>query len=136
MHSRIVVTIRPSKAPLGVIAGVVATLACAVTLAGCCSVTGLLSAATTAPSVAVTRDVAYAPGERHTLDVYAMPGGAARPVVVFIYGGSWDSGAKKDYAFVGEALAKHGYVAVVPDYRLYPQVRWPGFLQDNALAVR
>ena len=126
---------RSLKAPLRVVAGVVAALGLAGALAGC-SVTGLLNVATSTPSVAVTRDVAYAPGDRHALDVYAMPGGAGRPVVVFIYGGSWDSGSKKDYAFVGEALAKHGYVVFVPDYRLYPQVRWPDFLQDNALAVR
>ncbi len=84
----------------------------------------------------ITRDVAYAPGPRGGLDVYRPV--AARtpaPVVVFIYGGSWDSGARKDYTFVGTALAGKGFVAVIPDYRVYPEVRWPTFLQDNARAV-
>jgi acetyl esterase/lipase len=107
------------------------------TLLGGCSATSLINLATATPSVVVERDLAYAPGDRHSLDVYApRAGGSHRPVVVFIYGGSWDSGAKSDYAFVGYALARHGYVAIIPDYRVYPQVRWPDFLRDNALAVR
>ncbi len=47
------------------------------------------------------------------------------PVLVFFYGGSWDRGSKDDYAFVGHALAAQGFVTVLPDYRLYPQVRFP-----------
>ena len=56
-------------------------------------------------------------------------------MVVFFYGGSWNSGARDDYTFVGEALASRGIVAVVADYRLYPQVRYPLFLQDGARAL-
>jgi acetyl esterase/lipase len=57
-------------------------------------------------------------------------------VVVFFYGGGWDQGEKRDYRFVGQTLAEQGFVAVVPDYRVYPAVRYPAFLQDSALAVR
>jgi acetyl esterase/lipase len=57
------------------------------------------------------------------------------PVVVFFYGGSWNSGSRSDYSFVGEALASRGIVAVLADYRLYPQVRYPLFLEDGAKAV-
>ena len=60
---------------------------------------------------------------------------AGAPVVVFFYGGSWNSGSRVDYRFVGEALASRGIVTVVADYRLYPQVRYPLFLQDGARAV-
>jgi acetyl esterase/lipase len=56
-------------------------------------------------------------------------------VVVFFYGGNWTSGNRGDYAFVGEALASRGIVAVIADYRLYPQVRYPSFLEDGARAV-
>lgn len=73
---------------------------------------------------------------RQRLDVYApveVPEPA--PVVVFFYGGSWSSGAKEDYAFVGHALAAQGFVTVLPDYRLYPEVAFPGFLEDGAAAV-
>ena len=87
--------------------------------------------------ISVTRNLAYADGDRHSLDVYApRESGAPRTVMVFFYGGGWDSGSKADFAWVGAALARHGYVAVVPDYRVYPQVLWPKFLEDCAAAVR
>ena len=57
-------------------------------------------------------------------------------MVVFFYGGNWNSGNRADYRFAGEALASKGCVAVLPDYRLYPEVRYPEFLADSALAVR
>jgi acetyl esterase/lipase len=104
---------------------------------GACSATGALNTLEPKGGVTVTRDLAYAEGPRQRLDVYTPSQPASgRPVVVFFYGGSWDSGSKADYAWVGNALARHGYVAVLPDYRLYPDVRWPVFLQDSALAVR
>jgi acetyl esterase/lipase len=56
-------------------------------------------------------------------------------VVVFFYGGNWNAGERGDYAFVGRALAARGFVVVIPDYRLYPQVRYPDFLDDSAQAV-
>jgi len=57
------------------------------------------------------------------------------PVVVFIYGGGWRAGSKDEYAFAGRALAHRGYVAVLPDYRLFPEVKFPSFLEDSAKAV-
>ena len=36
----------------------------------------------------------------------------------------------------GRAFAAQGFVAIVADYRLVPQVRFPGFVQDGALAVK
>jgi len=57
------------------------------------------------------------------------------PVVIFFYGGSWNFGSKEDYRFVGEALASRGIVTVIADYRLYPQVQYPDFLMDCAMAV-
>ena len=93
----------------------------------------VLNVLSTNSAVTVTRDIAYAPGPRRMLDVYAPQSRiAGRPVVVFFYGGSWDSGSKRDYAFVGQALAQRGYVAVLADYRTYPEVVWPAFLEDNA----
>ena len=57
------------------------------------------------------------------------------PVIVFIYGGGWRDGAKDHYAFTGRALASRGYIVVLPDYRLFPQTRFPGFLEDSAKAL-
>lgn len=84
----------------------------------------------------VAQDVAFGDGPRRKLDVYAPPGASQRPVIVFIYGGSWTSGSKGDYAFAGAALAAHGFVTVIPDYRLVPTVRFPSFIEDCAAAVR
>ena len=104
---------------------------------GGCSATGLLAGLTASPSITIQRDAPYAVGVRHTLDVYRpAQGGLAKPVVVFLYGGGWDQGDKEDYRFVGQTLASQGFVTIIPDYRVYPAVRYPAFLQDNALAVR
>jgi acetyl esterase/lipase len=86
--------------------------------------------------IEITRSVAYGDGPRRTLDVYRPVGATAAPVIVFFYGGSWQSGNKALYAFVGAALARRGYLAIVPDYRVYPEVRYPDFLRDGAQAVR
>ncbi len=90
------------------------------------------------PALRVARDQPYGAGARQRLDVYAPPHGprAPAPVAVFFYGGSWDSGRRQDYGWVGRALASRGFVAVIADYRLYPEVRYPGFLEDGAAAVR
>ena len=114
--------------------GLVAALAAAGL--GGCSATDLLARLTADPAIGVERDLPYAGGARRTLDVYRPAGGGGRPVVVFFYGGGWDAGAKGDYRFVGQTLAAQGFVAVLPDYRLYPEVRYPAFLTDAALAVR
>ncbi|WDQ99795.1 alpha/beta hydrolase [Devosia sp. J2-20] len=88
-------------------------------------------------TVKVGDGVAYADGPRHRLDVYAPEArGAAAPVVFFIYGGGWNRGERSDYQFVGRALAARGFVAVIADYRLVPEVQYPGFLEDSAKALK
>ena len=85
-----------------------------------------------------TSDLSYGPTSRQKLDVYqprkSIPGPAR--VVIFFYGGYWQAGQKSDYRFVAEALAAEGFIAVLPDYRLYPETTFPGFVEDGALAVR
>lgn len=73
---------------------------------------------------------------RQVLDVYAPPTAHDAPVLVFFYGGSWSSGRRQDYRFVAQAFAQRGFVVVVPDYRLVPQVRFPAFVEDGASAIR
>ena len=81
--------------------------------------------------------VAYADGPRKKLDVYTPknPTGKA-PVLFFIYGGGWNHGERGDYQFVGNAFASRGFVVVIADYRLYPEVKYPDFLEDNAQALK
>lgn len=52
----------------------------------------------------------------------------------FFYGGSWNSGTKDDYSFVGRALASRGCLVAIADDRLVPHIRYPAFLEDNAAA--
>jgi acetyl esterase/lipase len=80
-------------------------------------------------------DVPYGTGARQRLDVYTPWNAQNKPVIVFWYGGGWDHGKKAQYRFVGAALAKAGYVAVLPDYRLYPDAKFPAFIQDGAEAL-
>jgi acetyl esterase/lipase len=80
-------------------------------------------------------DVPYGTLPRQRLDVYTPWHAAGKPIIVFWYGGGWENGRKSQYRFVGAALAKAGYVAVLPDYRLFPEVKFPAFVQDGAEAV-
>ncbi len=110
-------------------------------LGACASPVAVINAITPSDTHRLLPDLPYRPGSddpRQRLDVYQplTPAGAApSPVVVFFYGGSWNSGDRKAYRFVGEALAARGIVVVIADYRLYPQVSYPTFLEDCALAT-
>lgn len=98
----------------------------------------VLNALASSHTHARTTGVIYGPGDRQQLDVYRPARAAPRggwPVVVFFYGGSWNRGERGDFAFVGEALASRGILTLVADYRLYPEVQYPGFLNDGATAV-
>jgi acetyl esterase/lipase len=82
-------------------------------------------------------NIAYGDGPRFRLDVYTPdPPAVSAPVVMFIYGGGWKAGDKFEYEFVGRALASQGFVAVIADYRIFPEVRYPAFLEDNARAIK
>ena len=89
----------------------------------------------------VAEAISYGSEERQKLDIFtpdadAPEAGGARPVIVFFYGGSWNSGTRTGYDFVGRALAARGFVTLVPDYRLVPDVRYPAFVEDGAASVR
>jgi acetyl esterase/lipase len=85
----------------------------------------------------IISDIAYGAESEQKLDIY-LPNDAGptqHDVVVFFYGGRWTNGAKEDYRFVGMALAEQGFVVVIPNYRKYPQVHFPVFVQDGAKAL-
>ena len=86
--------------------------------------------------IQLTRSIAYAERSRHRLDVCRPRNAVGAPVIIFFYGGAWQSGYKDLYRYVAKALARRGYVAVVPDYRIYPEVSYPDFLDDGAFVVR
>ncbi|RZJ11407.1 MAG: alpha/beta hydrolase [Haliea sp.] len=113
-------------------------LAAAWALLSGCSATGAINALVPNDTYRVTEGTAYGSDPRQKLDVYqpVAPAAAGAPLVVFFYGGNWKAGERADYKFVGEALAALGAIVVIPDYRLYPQVRYPDFVLDSAGAVR
>lgn len=83
-------------------------------------------------------EVSYGAHHLAQLDIYVPEDASADnklPVVVFFYGGSWQDGNKEMYQFVGETFAQQGYVVVIPDYRKYPEVKFPAFVEDGAEAI-
>jgi len=89
------------------------------------------------PATRVSGGESYGADPRQAVDVYVPRGASGHsPMAVFFYGGSWDSGRRQDYNWVGHAMASRGFVTVVADYRVYPEVRYPAFLEDGARAVR
>lgn len=84
----------------------------------------------------VVTDQRYGPDARNLLDVYSPPNAKGAPVVLFVHGGSWQNGDKEGHKFVGESLARAGYVTGVMNYRLAPQNRYPAYVQDTAAALK
>lgn len=73
---------------------------------------------------------------RHKLDVYEpKKGKSTGKVLVFIHGGSWDTGKKESYRFLGKAFAKNGIVTVVINYRLSPSAKYEAITYDCARAI-
>jgi acetyl esterase/lipase len=107
------------------------------TVLGGCSPAALLNATVSRDGYTIDKGEPYGTPARLKLDLYkpTMP----RPdgkTVIFFYGGSWDAGNKDDYLFLGQALASRGITTIIPDYRLFPEVRFPTFIEDSAHAVR
>ena len=115
---------------------VISILAILAGLSAGCSPIRLVDVVTPDGSDVVIKDEKYGPEKRQKLDIYKPqhPRESA-PVLVFFYGGSWKNGSRGSYSYVGESLAARGYTVVIPDYRVYPEVRFPAFVEDGALAL-
>jgi acetyl esterase/lipase len=106
-------------------------------LSGCQSALfSVVNARQPSAGVVARQNIVFDPVHRLSLDVYSPPDAHGAPVVVFFYGGSWKSGKRQWYRWVGQALAARGIVTVVADYRQWPAVRVDGFMHDSAEAVR
>ena len=111
------------------------------TLLSACSPLGLVNGVAKVYPADVQRDIAYGDSPKQALDLYLpsperLTAGQKTPVVVFFYGGSWNSGDKSMYGFIGRRMAAAGFITAVANYRLYPDVVYPEFLHDSAKAVR
>jgi acetyl esterase/lipase len=92
------------------------------------------------------RDVTYAElsGFRPlTLDLYLpKPGGAPKPLVVFVHGGAWlhltarDGGTFRDFPAILASLAARGYVVASVNYRNSGEAPFPGAVQDVGMAIQ
>jgi acetyl esterase/lipase len=84
----------------------------------------------------VQRDLVFDAEHQLKLDWYeSKQAGNNSPLIIFFYGGGWMTGDKSQYLFAAQALTARGYQVVIPNYRLYPQVKFPEFLTDAAKAV-
>lgn len=102
---------------------------------GLCGCVSLQAALVSDAGVVIARGIAYGPEARQKLDVYRPDAAPMRGTIVYVYGGSWTSGDRALYRFLGAAYAARGWSVVVPDYRLYPEVTFPAFVEDTAKAV-
>ncbi len=101
-----------------------------------CSPLGMVNTIAPDDGFVLDRAIDYGPRERQQLDIYYPEiRNPQAPVLVFFYGGSWRRGDREKYRFVGQALSSRGYVTVIPDYRLYPDVQFPVFVEDGAASV-
>ncbi len=100
-----------------------------------CSPTRLLSGLSPSGHYALDEGIVYGDHPRMRLDVYRPHDAQSLPVVVYFYGGAWARGARDQYGFVGAFLTGEDVIAVLPDYRLHPEVGFPDFVHDAAAAV-
>ncbi len=120
---------------LGLAAGAAIGGALAISRLGGGSFRNGVSALVSESDVVIEDGTTYGVHDRHRLDVYRpTTADTDGPIVLFLYGGGWKSGDRRTYRFVGSALASRGVTTVIPDYRLYPEVRFPSFVDDAALA--
>ena len=107
----------------------------AAALSGCSPLTML---STVSPSGHYERaaSLRYGDGDRQSVDMYrprnAAPGA---PLVVYFFGGGWNDGSKEEFEFVASSLTRAGLVVAIPDYRLFPDVIFPTYIDDAAKAV-
>ena len=122
---------------------VLAFLAC---INSACTPVKILNSLVPETSYQLISAKAYGTSNRQKLDIYlpkvnpkenaTQSTNALKKVVIFYYGGNWDSGERADYKFVAEALVSHGYIVVIPDYRVYPEVLFPAFMADPVTAAK
>ncbi len=102
-----------------------------------CSPLGMLNATVGDDGYTSVLNLSYSNKSRQGLDIH-IPNNVKKnaDVVVFFYGGRWQYGSKGEYGFVADALTSKGFITVIADYRLYPQVDWREFVQDGAMAYQ
>ena len=120
---------------MNLVSKLLAPLCSLIALTGCSAV-DVLNFTIPKSGYTVDKDIAYGADKSQKLDVYIPDTKRASGcVVLFFYGGSWQTGSKDNYLFAGEAFSSLGCVTVLAEYRRYPEVKYPVFLQDSAKAL-
>ena len=89
-----------------------------------------------AASRRIAANIQFGPDPKHQLDLYApRQSHGPLPLLIFVHGGGWDSGDRREYGFAGRALAALGFVVACADYRVFPEVVFPTFVEDLAMAA-
>src|ERR1700722_1218826 len=85
----------------------------------------------------VDQDVNYGEDPLQKLDLYAPRSRAAEthPVIIFVHGGDFTGGDKRNGDNVAAYFARHGMLGVAMNYRLAPAVTWPEQSLDVGKAV-
>ncbi|KAA0931255.1 alpha/beta hydrolase [Psychrobacter sp. ANT_H59] len=124
----------------------VGSIALATQQAQALSALAIVNGITSNGGIGVSKDILYGDEPLQDLDIY-YPKPLAQamktnttikqdyPMVVFVHGGSWESGSKEEYAFVGQSLAQAGYVTAVINYRKAPEHVYPDYVEDTAQAI-
>ena len=109
-------------------------------LSSACSPVKVLNSLVPETGYELVSAIEYGTNARQKLDIYLPKNpqisDTLKKVVIFYYGGNWDSGERADYKFAAEALVSQGYIVVIPDYRVYPEVLFPGFMADPVSAAK
>ena len=116
---------------------VIAIMAC---LSSACSPVKVLNSLVPENGYELVSAIEYGDNARQKLDIYlpkaADKSATLKKVIIFYYGGNWDSGERADYKFAAEALVSQGYIVIIPDYRVYPEVLFPEFMADPVSAAK
>jgi len=100
------------------------------------SLPGLATIATPRRGVIEQTGLRYREGPRGLLDLtLPVQPGPDTPLLVFFHGGGWRGGSRGEYVWLARSLAQEGIAVAIPDYGLWPQARWPDFVEDAAAAV-
>ncbi len=118
----------------------ISLLAAATLINAACTQVGLFAA--NVPShfngAKSVQNIAYGEAPLQKLSLHIPPSATENspaPVLVFFHGGRWSDGHKEQYKFVADAFISEGYIVALADYRKYPQVKFPAFIEDAASAL-
>ncbi len=83
-------------------------------------------------------DLAYGPDAKHRFDAYVPDGASAAPVVIYVHGGIWKQGDKRDAGEMPSFFTDQGYIFISLNYRLTSQtngIQHPDHIDDVALGI-